>query len=98
MDDWIEKIKSFYQKFILFIKKELDRTTNIGKKMFSASKANTTLNESYENLGRLAFEEMHNKNLSWHNDKAKVLFEQINQCNNDLEKLESDLEKIKQEE
>ena len=95
MHDFIEKLKNTLNKFFGLFQKEIEKTANIGQKMFSASQANSTLNESYENLGRIVFEQIQNKSLDLKNDEANELVKQILKCQDDLEKLEGDLEKIK---
>jgi hypothetical protein len=74
---------------------ELKRTTEIGKKMLSASKTNTTLNESYEELGHLTFLAVESGEVKFENDRVKELINTIRSCEFDLEKIENDVNDIK---
>jgi|GEM_PF-482567 len=44
------------QEILAVCHEELRKTTNIGKKMLSASRTTTNLHEAYEELGRLLYE------------------------------------------
>jgi hypothetical protein len=74
---------------------ELKRTTEIGKKMLTASKTNSTLHESYEELGMLAFKALESGKLAWDDSRVADLVGMIKDCEKGLEKIESEVNNIK---
>ena len=88
---WKDKVQELFQ----VCTDELKRTTEIGKKMLSASKTNTNLHEAYDELGHLAAKALDSGTLQWDDPKAKELVAKIKECENDLEFIESELKKIK---
>ena len=74
---------------------ELQRATKIGKKMLSATKANSSLHESYERLGYLAAKAIEGGKLQWDDPEAAALIDKINTCRNDLEAIEEEVNVIK---
>ena len=74
---------------------ELQRATKIGKKMLSATKANSSLHELYEELGLLTVKAMEQGELTWENPKVKELIEKISSCKKDLEAIENEVNEIK---
>lgn len=74
---------------------ELKKTTEIGKRMLSASKANTTLNEAYEELGILAAEAIKNNKLNWENERVQTLLKTIEGCRADLDSIEEQVNDIR---
>ncbi len=74
---------------------ELKRTTEIGKKMISASRMNSTLNETYQELGKLAVESLRDGKLDWDDPEVEELLKKIAQCEKDIEDIEGDVYKIK---
>lgn len=90
-NDWRTKFQEIFQT----CSEELKRTTEIGKKMLSASKTNTTLHESYEELGVLAAQAIKNNELQWDNEKVKSLLKTIEGCEKDLESIEDQVNDIR---
>jgi len=89
--EWKSRVQELFQT----AQDEFKRTTEIGKKMLTASKTNSSLHEAYEALGMLAVKEIERGNLEWNNPKVKELLEQISHCQKDLEDIESEVKKIK---
>lgn len=89
--DWRLKVQEIFQ----ICQDELKRTTQIGKKMLTASKTNTSLHESYEQLGRLVAKAIERGELEWNNQKALELLGMIKACEKDLKNLERDMNRIK---
>lgn len=89
--EWKSRVQELFQT----AQDEFKRTTEIGRKMLTASKTNSSLHEAYEALGMLAAKEIENGNLEWNNPKVKELLEQISHCERDLEDIESEVKKIK---
>lgn len=88
---WKERVQELFQT----CSDEIKRTTEIGKKMLSASKTNTSLHESYEELGKLVASALENDSLKWDEPKAQELLNTIKNCQKDLETLEDEVNKIK---
>ena len=74
---------------------ELKRTTAIGIKLVSASQANSQLHEKLEELGKLAFSALEDKELQWHNPKVHDLVKEIQNLHATLEAYEEDVQQIK---
>ena len=74
---------------------ELHRATKIGKKMLSATKANSSLHESYQRLGYLVVKAIEGGKLTWDDPEAKALIDKINTCKSDLETIEEEVNSIK---
>lgn len=89
--NWKEKFSDMLE----LCQVELKRTTEIGKKMLSASATNTLLHEKYEDLGKLALAALKDKSLNWENEDAGKLAEQIDQLELELTEFESEVEEIK---
>lgn len=87
--------KDRFSEIVQVCQEELKRTTEIGKKMLSASKTNTALHESYEELGHLAFIALESGDLNWDSERAKELVNSIKSCECDLENIEKDVNEIK---
>lgn len=90
-NDWRTKFHDIFQT----CSEELKRTTEIGKKMLSASKTNTNLHEAYEELGVLAAKAIKNKELTWENEKVAKLLKTIEGCENDLKDIENQVNDIR---
>lgn len=86
------------QKVVETCHAEFRRTTEIGKKMLSASKTNTALHESYEELGHLAFRAIKENRLDWGDPRVHDLMDKIKQCEKDLEMFEGEISKIREAE
>ena len=74
---------------------ELQRATRIGKRMLSATKTNSSLHETYEELGHLTAQALEDGSLSWDNPKARELVERINAHRKELESIEEEVNHIK---
>jgi hypothetical protein len=90
-NEW--KIK--FQEMFQVCSEELKKTTEIGKKMLSASKTNSTLHETYEELGVLTAEAIKNNELDWDNEKVKKLLKTIEGCESDLKDIENEVNDIR---
>lgn len=88
---WKERVQELYQT----CSEEIKRTTEIGKKMLSASKTNSSLHESYEELGKLVAEALENKTIVWDEPRAQELLNTVKNCQKDLESLEDEVNRIK---
>jgi len=88
---WKNKFQNIYKN----CQEELKKTTEIGKKMLSASKTNSCLHDSFEELGMLALKEIKSGNLEWDNPKVLKLIKQIESCEKDLSLIENEVNKIK---
>ena len=89
--DWKVKLNQMMQ----VCQGELRKTTDIGKKMLSASKTNSTLHESYEELGVLLVKAIKDGEISWDNPRVKEIMKTINGCERDLEKMEEEVNTIR---
>ncbi|ATH06829.1 hypothetical protein BIY24_02410 [Halobacteriovorax marinus] len=87
--------KDRFNEIVQVCQEEIKRTTEIGKKMLSASKTNTMLHESYEELGALTFKALEDGTLEFDDPRVKELVNTIRSCEFDLEKIESDVNDIK---
>jgi hypothetical protein len=86
------------QSLLNVAQSELKKTTVIGKKMLSASQSNSLLKEDYEELGQLVREAIHSGELQWNHPRVSELLNQIHEREEELKKLEEDVQKIKQDE
>ena len=84
-----------FQEIIQTCQDEVKRTTEIGKKMLSASRTNTNLHEAYEELGNLVTQAIESGELKWENSQVAELLQTIKHCEKDLESIEDDVNKIK---
>lgn len=87
--------QSRFQEILQTCQDEVKRTTEIGKKMLTASRTNTNLHEAYEELGHLVAKSIDNGELKWDNPKVSELLLTIKDCEKDLESIEDDVNKIK---
>ena len=90
-DEWKLRLR----KLMRDCQDEISKATVIGKKMINATHANTSLNESYEELGRLAAKHMKAGILEWENPRVDELLEEIAKCEADLQLIEKEVHKIK---
>ena len=88
---WKQKV----QDIVSSCQEELKRTTEIGKKMLSASKTNSTLHDSYEELGVMVVEAIRKGELTWDNSRVKELINNIENCEQDLSEIEEEVNKIR---
>lgn len=87
--------KSKFNEIVQTCQSELKRTTDIGKRMLSASKTNTTLHESYEEIGVLVVKAMKSGELNWDNPRVAEILKTIESCEKDLEMMEKEVNKIR---
>lgn len=87
--------KKTFQKLVDSCQQEVKRTTEIGKKMLSASKTNSCLHESYEALGAYTLKAIKEGHLTWDDPKVRELIQTIESCEKDLEDIESEVNKIR---
>ncbi|MBK24232.1 MAG: hypothetical protein CME70_09560 [Halobacteriovorax sp.] len=87
--------QSRFQEILQTCQDEVKRTTEIGKKMLTASRTNTNLHEAHEELGQLVVRSIESGELKWENPKVIELLEKIKDCEKDLETIEEEVNKIK---
>ena len=87
--------QSRFQEILQTCQDEVKRTTEIGKKMLTASRTNTNLHEAYEELGHMAAKAIERGELDWANPKVAEILETIAECEKDLESIEDEVNKIK---
>ena len=87
--------KNRVQEMLNICQEELKKTTEIGKKMISASKANSELHETYELLGQEILKDIRNKKINWENTEAQRLIKIIEQKEELLESMETQVQDIK---
>ncbi len=87
--------KSKFTEIVQTCQSELKRTTDIGKRMLSASKTNTTLHESYEEIGTLVVKALKNGELQWDNPRVNEILNTIKGCEKDLELMEKEVNHIR---
>lgn len=83
------------QEVLHSCQEEFKKTTLIGKKMISASRTNSTIHESLEELGNLVFKAIKSGELKWVDAKVDQLIQKIGECQADLEDIEKEVQKIK---
>ncbi|MCP4912416.1 MAG: hypothetical protein GY909_04800 [Oligoflexia bacterium] len=88
---WKNRVQEIFQT----CQEELKRTTEIGKKMLSATKTNTNLHEAYEEVGTIVVKAIRNGELDWNNPRVKELINIIENCEQDLEEIEDEVNKIR---
>lgn len=88
---WKEKM----QEFLSSCQGELLKTTEIGKKMFNASKTNSCLRECYEELGRLAIKDIKAGRLEWPHPRVRELVDKVQFCEESLQEIEEEMNSIK---
>ena len=87
--------KTRVQEMLNICQEELKKTTEIGKKMISASKANSELHETYELLGQEILKDIRQNKINWENTEAIRLIKIIEQKEAMLESMESQVQDIK---
>lgn len=84
-----------FQEMIHVCQDELKRTTEIGKRMLSASKSNSSMHEAYEELGHLIKKALENDEVKWENSRAQELVESISACEKELNLFETEVNDIR---
>ena len=77
---------------------EITKATVIGKKMITATQANSDLHECYEELGKLAHKHLKAGLLEWENPRVDELLSDIERCEKDLLNIENEVQDIKAKE
>ena len=93
-----EKWKEKFSDFITTCQGELRKTTEIGKKMLSASRINTELHETFEALGKHAREQIREQKLQWSDNRVDQLLKKIETCERGLKEFEDGVKDIKDQE
>lgn len=88
---WRARVQELFQ----VCQNEFKRTTKIGKKMLSASKTNSKLHNTYEELGMLVVRAIENGSLEWNHPRVKELVHEITSCEKDLETIEREVDNIR---
>jgi glutamate dehydrogenase/leucine dehydrogenase len=89
------KWKGKVQGFLNVCQEEIVKTTEIGKKMLSASKTNSILKDHYEEIGKIVVKELKAGRLEWEHPRVNELSREIEKCKQELQKMEADVQKIK---
>lgn len=87
--------KGRVQKMLQTCQGELKRTTEIGKRMLSASKTNSKLHENYEELGVLLVKAMESGEVKWDNARVQEIMSEIKICEKSLEEIEDEVNNIR---
>lgn len=89
------KFKGKFNFWLLNFHKEIQKTADIGKKMLSASRVNTHMKDTYEELGRHLERGVDNGEVDWDSPKMRALLHTIKACKKDLEEIERNMNAIK---
>ena len=89
--NWSKKVMQVLQH----AQEELKKTTEIGKKMISASKTSSELHEAYEELGKLVYKGLKGESLSLEDPRLGEFVEKIDDLQEELGDIESEVNKIK---
>jgi hypothetical protein len=89
------KLKGRFNFWLLNFHKEVMKTSAIGKKMLTASRTNSHLKDTYEELGKLLERGIENGEVDWDSPKMRALLHTIKACRRDLEDIEKKMNKIK---
>ncbi|MEC7182685.1 MAG: hypothetical protein VXW15_08225 [Bdellovibrionota bacterium] len=89
--NWSKKVMQVLQH----AQGELKKTTEIGKKMISASKTSSELHEAYEELGKLVYKGLKGESLSLEDPRLGEFVEKIDDLQEELGDIESEVNKIK---
>ena len=83
------------QEMLQICQDEIKKTTEIGKKMLSASKTNSSLHEAYEELGMLVVKALDKRELKWNNVRVLELVDRVKEYEKDLALIEGEMNKLK---
>ena len=89
--NWSKKVMQVLQH----AQEELKKTTEIGKKMISASKTSSELHDAYEELGKLIYKGLKEDTLSLEDPRLGEFVEKIDDLQEELGDIESEVNKIK---
>lgn len=87
--------KDRMHKMLATCQGEFKRTTEIGKRMLTASKTNTKLHENYEELGLMVAKALCSGELKWENTRVHEILGEIKSCEKDLESIEDEVNNIR---
>jgi RNA processing factor Prp31 len=88
---WVDK----FNELVNTCQAEFKRTTEIGKKMVSASQSNAQLQEEYQKLGKIVTKALKNGELTWENKKVHELVDLIDNLKKELKGFEKDVQDLK---
>ncbi len=89
--DWKDRFHDIFN----ICQEEVKKTTEIGKRMLSASKAKGQLNEAYSELGSLAFSALNKGELTSDDPRVAELMTKIKNYEADLENIEKEVNTIR---
>ena len=89
------QLKGKFNFWLLNFHKEIKKTTEMGKKMLTASRINTHMKDTYEELGKLLERGVDNGEVDWDSPKMRALLQNIKACKKDLEEIERAMNYIK---
>ena len=89
------QLKGKFNFWLLNFHKEFKKTTEMGKKMLTASRINTHMKDTYEELGKLLEKGVDNGDVDWDSPKLRTLMSDIKACKRDLEEIERAMNNIK---
>ena len=89
--NWSKKVMQVLQH----AQEELKKTTEIGKKMISASKTSSELHDAYEVLGKYVYNALKQDTLKLEDPKLGDFVEKIDDLQEELGDIESEVNKIK---
>ena len=89
--NWSKK----FMQVLQHAQEELKKTTEIGKKMISASKTSSELHEVYEGLGKFVYKALKEKKLNSEDPELETFVEKIDELHEELGDIESEVNKIK---
>lgn len=87
--------KTKFNEMLSVCQGELKKTTDIGKRMLSASKTNSNLHESYKELGVLVAKAIEEGDITWENPRVHDLLKSIKDGEKDLELMEEEVNNIR---
>jgi hypothetical protein len=90
-----QRWKTRFQEIISVCQDELKKTTEIGKRMLSASKTTSALHETCEELGQLVVKSINDGSLQWENSRVHELVTKIKNLEKELEAIEAEVNRIK---
>ncbi len=87
--------KNKVQDILHTCQEELKKTTEIGKKMLSASSTNSELHSAYEELGHYVKNKIEKNEMNLEDEKVHEIIGLIKEKENTLEEIEKEVRKIK---
>jgi mevalonate kinase len=91
--DWTDKVK----KFMNIFSREVKRTKEMGAQMLSASRVNSELNFTFQELGKSLCEALKTAQLKWDKPEVIELVKKVEELQEKLKALEEELDKLKKE-